>query len=655
MKSAVRFIAALAIAFVMVPAMHADETPNPEGKASRNKVAASSIAPATIATPKPSAATELPAPSAASPVPQGPRSQPGGRSHRWDWSDGSTPRVEWFLGYSFWRAMPTDPANRMGYLHGGSTSLAFNLNRYVGLVADFGGYDANKLTLFSPNGNQTVDADGTAYTYVFGPRFSYRKLGRFTPFAQALFGATHAGPVTISGCSQGTCAPLGGENAFAAMLGAGFDIQVSRHIALRPFEGDFLLTHFKNVFDGQPDWQDNVRLSAGIVFRFGGDSRPAPRTAMAASCSADKDMVYAGSGDYVAVRAQASPDNNSLNYSWSATDGSVDGTGPEVRWSSSEKRPGVYTVKVRVDNGRNGTADCSASIRVEARPNRPPTINCSADRRDVPAGDTVAITAVANDPDNDPVSFSWNASASRIAGSGSSVTFQTAGLAPGSYTITGRADDGRTGTADCTIDVDVRAVEVQVPAEVAELETRLALHSIYFPTGRPTVANPSGGLVASQQDILLSLASDFNRYLTFKPGAHLILEGHADERGSVIFNQDLTERRVARAKGFLVEHGVPAANIETRALGKQENLDADQVNLQMEQNPDLTAEERQRIEGNLAVVILANNRRLDVSLNTTGQKSLRRYPFNAKDALTLLRAKGDDTGKQAALAAAAKP
>ena len=654
MRSAVRFIAALAIAIVMVPAMRADDTPNPEGKAARDKVAASSIPPATIATPRP-AAKGLPAASATGRPSQGTRSRPAGSSHRWDWSDGSTPRVEWFLGYSFWRALPTDPANRMGYLHGGSTSLAFNLNRYVGLVADFGGYDATKLTLFSPNGKQTVDADGAAYTYVFGPRFSYRKLGRFTPFAQALFGATHAGPVTISGCSRGTCVPLGGENALAAMLGAGFDIQVSRHIALRPFEGDFLLTHFKNVFNGQPDWQDNVRLSAGIVFRFGGDSRPAPRAAMAASCSADKDMVYAGSGDYVAVRAQASPDNTSLNYSWSASEGAVDGTGPEVRWSSSEKRPGLYSVRVRVDNGRDGTADCSASIRVEARPNRPPTINCSADRREVPAGDTVEITAVANDPDDDPVSFSWNASAGRIAGSGPSVRFQTAGLAPGSYAVTGRADDGRRGTADCTIDVDARAVQPQVPPEQAELETRLALHSIYFPTARPTVANPSGGLVESQRDILLSLASDFNRYLTFKPGSHLILEGHADERGSVRFNQDLTERRVARAKGFLVEHGVPAGNIETRALGKQENLDAQQVKLQMEQNPELTAAERQRIESNLAVVILANNRRLDISLNTTGQQSVRRYPFNAKDALTLLRTKGDAAGKPIASAAGAKP
>jgi len=32
---------------------------------------------------------------------------------------------------------------------------------------------------------------------------------------------------------------------------------------------------------------------------------------------------------------------------------------------------------------------------------------------------------------------------------------------------------------------------------------------------------------------LLSLASDFRKYLEIKPDAHLILEGHADPRASV--------------------------------------------------------------------------------------------------------------------------
>src|SRR6202044_2764174 len=117
-----------------------------------------------------------------------------------------------------------------------------------------------------------------------GPRFSYRKHERFTPFIQGLAGGVHASPVAISGCAGGaSCTPLGTENTFAAMFGAGLDIKVSRHIALRLIEGDFLLTHFANpVPAGGPErgWQNNVRLSSGIVFRFGGNPTPVPSAPM---------------------------------------------------------------------------------------------------------------------------------------------------------------------------------------------------------------------------------------------------------------------------------------------------------------------------------------------------------------------------------------
>jgi len=42
----------------------------------------------------------------------------------------------------------------------------------------------------------------------------------------------------------------------------------------------------------------------------------------------------------------------------------------------------------------------------------------------------------------------------------------------------------------------------------------------------------------------------------------------------------------------------------------------------------------------LRVIVLANNRRVDIGLSTTGQQSVRRYPFNAKDALGLISTKG---------------
>ena len=193
----------------------------------------------------------------------------------------------------------------------------------------------------------------------------------------------------------------------------------------------------------------------------------------------------------------------------------------------------------------------------------------------------------------------------------------------------------------------VQVEAIQIPAEVVELEHRLALHSIYFQTARPRVDNPTGGLVDSQEKVLVTLSTDFNRYLTFKPQAHLILQGHADHRGTPTYNQELTQRRVERTSAFLTAHGVPSANIETRSLGEEDNLTPDQVKKLVDDNPELSADERRKIESNLQVIVWANNRRVDVSLNTTGQQSVRQYPFNAKDSLTLLSPSGGETAKHA--------
>jgi len=673
MNRAARFISTAAIAFLLVPALRADDTTKPKAKVNDDAAASSSAFSTAHAARRPGTrslppdTTKLPAdaqphPDAAASTPSTMPALPQDNTvsisamHRWDDAEVYTPKVEWFLGYSFWRATPTSNGNRIGYLHGGSTSVAYNFNRYVGFVADFAGFDDSKLTLFGPTASETLNAGGSVYTFMAGPRLSYRKYEKFTPYAQVLGGAVHASSVTVNGCTgDPICTPIGADTTFAAMAGLGFDINITHRIALRLLEADFLLTHFRdpNSATGRSrGWQDNTRLSTGIVFRFGGNSPP-PSAPLGASCSANPDVVYAGSGDWIEVSADASnPENYPLNYSWSANEGSLDGSGPNVRWSSVDRHPGTYTISLLLENGRNGTANCSVSVRVVPRPNRPPTISCSADRSTVTVGDPVEITAVASDPDDDPLTFSWTSSGGRLEGTGTAVRFHTRDVSPGAYTISGHVDDGRSGTAECAVNIDVQAPAP--PPEVAELETRLALHSIYFPTGRPTNTNPEGGLLDSQRQVLLTLATDFSRYITFRPDAHLTLVGHADHRGEAEYNQKLTERRVNRVKSFLVEHGVPAANIERRAVGEENNLTAEQVKQLVDENPDLSPDERARIDSHLQMIVWANNRRVDVSLSTTGQQSVRQYPFNAKDSLALLSAKSGKTDKPATRAARKK-
>jgi hypothetical protein len=96
----------------------------------------------------------------------------------------------------------------------------------------------------------------------------------------------------------------------------------------------------------------------------------------------------------------------------------------------------------------------------------------------------------------------------------------------------------------------------------------------------------------------------------------------------------------------LVEKGVPEASIKTEAFGKQQELSEAEVRSAVERNPELSAEERQKLLEHLNTIQLASNRRVDITLSTAGQKtqdSVREYPFNASDSLALLDT--EKTGK----------
>jgi len=88
-------------------------------------------------------------------------------------------------------------------------------------------------------------------------------------------------------------------------------------------------------------------------------------------------------------------------------------------------------------------------------PNQPPTVNLEVGavtavavnvRREGPntvcVGDTVALRANATDPDGDTLLYSWTSTGGRVVGDGANTRFDTAGLAPGDYTVTVQVDDG---------------------------------------------------------------------------------------------------------------------------------------------------------------------------------------------------------------------
>jgi outer membrane protein OmpA-like peptidoglycan-associated protein len=263
------------------------------------------------------------------------------------------------------------------------------------------------------------------------------------------------------------------------------------------------------------------------------------------SCTEDKSMVYLDSSDAVTINCTGSdPDNDPLTYTWSSTGGKVDGNGPRVRWLSAGTPLGSYTITTKVDDGRGGSASSSVAVRVDPKPNHPPTITCSADRSSVFAGEKVHITTNANDPDGDKLTYTWRANAGQIVGNGAAVDFDTTGLAPGNYTVMVRVDDGRGEAADCSSMVEVKPVP---PPPQASKISDCAF-------GKPLSTRIDNVCKRILDDVALRLQNE--------PRGSAVIIGYSDHKERK--PEKIAGDRATNGVKYLGEKGIDASRVTTR-------------------------------------------------------------------------------------------
>jgi outer membrane immunogenic protein len=140
-------------------------------------------------------------------------------------------------------------------MNGGSGWVGFNFSHSFGIVGEIAGQHASNIS--------STGTDLTLTSYLAGPRYTWGRAHHFAPFAQALLGGAHAS----GSLAPGSSGLAGSANAFALTAGGGLDVSFTRRIALRAFEADYYLTRFDN---GVNDHQNNVRIAAGVILRFGG-------------------------------------------------------------------------------------------------------------------------------------------------------------------------------------------------------------------------------------------------------------------------------------------------------------------------------------------------------------------------------------------------
>lgn len=464
-----------------------------------------------------------------------------------------------------------------------------------------------------------------------------------TPFVHALIGGENVNSTYYKSDHWGMVLTAGG----------GMDYQtpwLDHRLAIRVFQADYQYTH-ENFYPIARTNLNMARLSTGVVVSFGTMAPPATITI---ACAAQPTSVFQGEPVTVTATVGNALPKEHLIYSWSG-DG-VTGTETNAKVDTSNLAPGTYKVNCGVKEGKPGKEGLkpwqsgSGTATFTVKEFEPPTLSCSANPTDLKPGDSATITSQGVSPQNRPLTYTYQASGGTISGSGTTATYSSTGAQTGPVQITcSVADDkNHSATANTSVNIQPPPPPPGPSPEQVRLEARLALHSVFFPTAQPREKHPEGGLVESQQTILTTLATDFKSYLQFKPDAHLTLTGHADPRGSDKYNQALSERRVNRAKDFLVSQGIPAGAIEVQALGETQQLSKEEVTDLVNKNPDLSDADKKRVLKRIGVIYLAQNRRVDITLTNTGQQSVQLYPFNAADSATLLDQKAPVHGKKKA-------
>ena len=255
---------------------------------------------------------------------------------------------------------------------GGGVSGTYNLNRWLGLTADFSGHRSSSSSIPAEQIGRS-----SFYNESFGPRFTYR-THHFAPFAEALFGAHRLAPQLF--------AP---DTRFGIIAGGGLDFPLGPHFAIRAVQADFVYSnhHFGQLATVPGTNLRGLRLQSGVVFMFGGHAHHANALPVAAApmavaevaapvaapaipapsvmCSANPSNMLAGeSSNITAAGTSVRP----LSYSFQSNAGAISSSGSTAMLSTVGAAPGLVLVTCHVIDEMGQTAFATTSVTLNAAP-----------------------------------------------------------------------------------------------------------------------------------------------------------------------------------------------------------------------------------------------------------------------------------------------
>ncbi len=180
--------------------------------------------------------------------------------------------------------------------------------------------------------------------------------------------------------------------------------------------------------------------------------------------------------------------------------------------------------------------------------NRPPTVKARCEPCVVQVGKTAMVTADAQDPDGDTLTYKWSVPTGRLANAADRQTQWTAPEQEGSVPVTVTVDDGRGGTATDTVTIQV----VRPPVREYKFE------DVHFDFDRYS-------LRAEATRVL----DEVVRAMTDNPDLRIEIEGHTCNIGTAEYNLALGERRATSVRDYLTSRGIGADRLSTVSYGEE--------------------------------------------------------------------------------------
>jgi peptidoglycan-associated lipoprotein len=183
-----------------------------------------------------------------------------------------------------------------------------------------------------------------------------------------------------------------------------------------------------------------------------------------------------------------------------------------------------------------------------AAKNRPPTVKARCEPCIVEVGKCSTITADANDPDGDPLSYKWTAPTGKIANPADRQTQWCAPMQEGSVPVTVTVDDGKSGTASDTVTIQV----VKPPVKEYKFE------DVHFDFDRYSLRPEAARIL-----------DEAIRAMQENPSLRVEIEGHTCNIGTAEYNLALGERRANAVRDYLASRGITADRLRTVSYGEE--------------------------------------------------------------------------------------